>query len=449
MPFNSSTTFVEFATLAYPNSVVFSHMPSSRETVIRRTRDIHRKVLRPDLINQLKNAIFWSIFVDETTDTATKEQMCMYVRFVNVEKQAVVEYFLEMKQVLGHPTATAIFEAMMQVLDPEDQNWKLPLNRLVSMTCDGAPVMISPKNGVAGKLRSVVNPKLFVTHCPPHRLVLASKAGQKLIPDNVEKLVGDVLFFFRDSPVRREEFRKLKELVEPNSPHVCLVQYHRVHWLSLADCVERLTNLLPLLIRFFVEHSNDRANSAGVRSKSKNLHDRLSEPLFQLYLYFLGPQLDILASVNKWLQHSEMSLHLVYSKIQALIKAFLEPILVDSSKGISDENHWPLEEAVMSMPGRDLQKHLVDCVEHSLLTERDLKQAKETMVSYVEAVATSLIERFPEMDFIIDNTSFLDPSLRRFQKASIPNLVERFRNNTDPFDFDASLITTQYTMYVP
>ena len=68
------------------------------------------------------------------------------------------------------------------------------------------------------------------------------------------------------------------------------------------------------------------------------------------------------------------------------------------------------------------------------------------MVSYVEAVATSLIERFPGMEFIIENTSFLDPSLRQFQKASIPNLVERFRN-TDPFDFDASLITTQYTMY--
>ena len=127
--------------------------------------------------------------------TATKEQMCIYVRFVNVEKQAVVEDFLEMKQILGHPTATAIFGSMMQVLDPEDPNSKLPLDRLASITCDGAPVMLSLKNGVAGKLRSAVNPKLFVTHCPPHRLVLASKAGQKLIPENVEKLVGDVLFF--------------------------------------------------------------------------------------------------------------------------------------------------------------------------------------------------------------------------------------------------------------
>ena len=84
-----------------------------------------------------------------------------------------------------------------------------------------------------------------------------------------------------------------------------------VCWLSLADCFERLTNLLPLLIRFFEEQSNDRVNSAGVRSKGKSLHDRLSEPLFQLYLYFLGPQLDILASVNKWLQHSEMSLQFI------------------------------------------------------------------------------------------------------------------------------------------
>ena len=319
MPFSSSTAFVEFATLADPNSVVFSQMPSSRETVTRRTQDIHQRVLRPDLIGQLKNAIFWSVIVDESTDTATKEQMYMYVGFVDVDKYTVVEEFLEMKQILGHPTATTIFDAMMEVFNPDDSNRKLPLNRLASMTCDGAPVMISQKNGVAGKLKSLVNPKLFISHCPLHRLVLASKAGQKPIPDNVEKLVGDVLFIFRDSPVRREEFRKLKELVEPNSPHICLVQYHRVPWLSLADCVERLTNLLPLLVRFFEEQANDRANSAGVRSKCKTLHERLSKPLFQLYLYFIGPQLDILSTLNKWLYtmyRNDSSLDLSYELCQ-------------------------------------------------------------------------------------------------------------------------------------
>ena len=31
-----------------------------------------------------------------------------------------------------------------------------------------------------------MNPKLFSSHCPPHRLVLAAKEGQKKIPDDVE-----------------------------------------------------------------------------------------------------------------------------------------------------------------------------------------------------------------------------------------------------------------------
>ena len=164
---------------------------------------------------------------------------------------------------------------MMKVFDSEDDDCKLPLDRLVSMTSDGAPVMISQKNGVAGKLKSSVNSKLFISHCPPHRLVLASKAGQRHIPDDVEKLISDSLFFFKDSPVRREEFRMLKELVEPNSPHVCLVLYHKVRWLSLSVCVDRLTHLLPL-VRFFEEQTGDRANSTVVRNKSRALHARLS-----------------------------------------------------------------------------------------------------------------------------------------------------------------------------
>ena len=76
-----------------------------------------------------------------------------------------------------------------------------------------------------------------------------------MIPDFVEKLISGVLFFFKDSPVRRAEFLKLQELTEPNSPHIALVQYHRVRWFSLADCVNRLVKLLPLLVRYFEEQA--------------------------------------------------------------------------------------------------------------------------------------------------------------------------------------------------
>lgn len=80
-----------------------------------------------------------------STDSATKG---MYVRFVNVEKDMIVEDFLQIKEVVGHPTADAILSAMMEVFEPEDDDCKLPLGRLASTTSDGAPVMISQKNGV-------------------------------------------------------------------------------------------------------------------------------------------------------------------------------------------------------------------------------------------------------------------------------------------------------------
>ena len=114
-----------------------------------------------------------------------------------------------MKRMVGHPNADNIFSAIMEVIDKEDDSEKLPVERLVGLTTDGAAVMISDRGGMYGKLKASVNPKLFSTHCPPHCLILASKAGQKELPSDIEKTVSDTLFFFKDSSVRQDEFNPL------------------------------------------------------------------------------------------------------------------------------------------------------------------------------------------------------------------------------------------------
>ena len=92
---------------------------------------------------------------DESTDSATMEQLGVYVRYVDVDKGKLCEDFLEMKRIDGHPTAQNIFDSLMEVLNPENPDLRLPLNRLAGLKSDGASVMISPKNGVLGKLRGV------------------------------------------------------------------------------------------------------------------------------------------------------------------------------------------------------------------------------------------------------------------------------------------------------
>lgn len=241
------------------------------------------------MVDAVKKAPYWVLMADESTcaDNATHEQLGIYVRFVDVEKQRICENFLEMKRIIGHPTADNLFNALMNVMGSDDTTTeeRLPKEKLAGLTTDGAAVMISAKRWCV-KLKGAVNPKLFSTHCPPHRLVLASKAGQKELPIEVEQTISDTVFVFKDSAVRRDEFYKLQELVQPEAPYVQIVQYHKVRWLSLVDCVDRLVQRLPLLVRYFDEQSRDRSNRAAVREKCATLHSRLGEPTFQLYLFF-------------------------------------------------------------------------------------------------------------------------------------------------------------------
>ena len=91
----------------------------------------------------------------------------------------------------------------------------------MALTTDGASVMLSERGGLFGKLKEGISTKLFSTHCPPHRLVLASKAGQKELPSDIEKTISDTFFFFRDSSVRRDEFFCFEENGRTRQPFCC------------------------------------------------------------------------------------------------------------------------------------------------------------------------------------------------------------------------------------
>ena len=149
----------------------------------------------------------------------------------------------------------------------------------------------------------------------------------------------------------------------------------------MSDCVSRLVQLLPLLVQYFEEQVQDTRNRPAVRSKCKDLHSQLSAPRFQLYMYFLNSHLDLPSTINKWLQSTNLTLHTVYCKIQALLKTFIAPVVCDNTKSIADEtNLRALEDAVTLFPGSDFQKHLFECEEHALMTERELKSAKKSCI---------------------------------------------------------------------
>ena len=368
------------------------------------------KVLRPKLTEKVNDSPYWSIMADDSTYSSVCEQCGVYARFVDMQERSITTRFLSLQQIQGHPNAENIFQGIMQIIGPAGLN--LPLQKLVGFTCDGASVMISGNQGVLGKLRREINPKLFSTHCPPHRMILASKAAQKEIPDFVEKLVGDILFYFRDSPTRRDQFKSLLELTDPDLEYITIVQYHKIRWLSLSDCVNRLCMLLPMLVRFFEAEMRDMNNRIAVRRKSEDLHAKLEDPCSPCTCFFFSQfsifLLILTASFKNQTSHYNM----------LLIANLMEPLLLDSEKNVTDDNVRPIDDMFEHFSGSEFQKHLLQCKEHSLLTERQISDAQKAMYSYLLVLGKTIEHRFPELKFMTEQLSFIDPPQRKLRQCT-------------------------------
>ena len=123
-------------------------------------------------------------------------------------------------------------------------------------------------------------------------------------------------------------------------------------------------------------------------------------------------------------------MHTVYCKIQALYKSFVAPVVLDNNKSISVENLQELDDSIPNFPGSEFQKHLSDCENHALLTIHQLNAAKKAMYNYIVSVGKALERRFPDMEFIIGNTAFLDPSLWMLQQPNMQAIIDKYHTDT-------------------
>ena len=151
MAFSKCEAMVEFAQIADPSSTIFSQMACSRKTITTKVVELHEKVLKPELKELARGSPFWSLIIDESTDSATQEQLALYLRFVDIKQKCISTKFLQLEEIKGHPDASNICSAIVKVV--ESECFQLPFDRLVGLASDGASVLMSPQNGVIGYIK--------------------------------------------------------------------------------------------------------------------------------------------------------------------------------------------------------------------------------------------------------------------------------------------------------
>lgn len=96
---------------------------------------------------------------------------------------------------------------------------------------------------------------------------------------------------------------------------------------------------------------------------------------------------------------------------------------------MTDTNLRAIDDAVPKFLGEEFQKHLSQCEEHSLLTQRQLSDAKKSMYAYLKTINETIESRFPELEFMTNNLSFIDLQQRKQQCCNIGLVVDKFAND--------------------
>ncbi len=179
--------------------------------------DYHGEYLSKTLTNDLKEAKFYSVLTDGTTDCSVTEKELVYVLYFNPkqtgENIGVKLAFLCLKDVkkADAPGIKSVIESSFASLGITNNEL---YSKLVGFGADGASVNSGDKNGVKALLQEK-SPWLIFQWCVAHRLELALKdALQPTFFKQVDQMLTRLHSFYSKSPKKLHELKSLHELLK-------------------------------------------------------------------------------------------------------------------------------------------------------------------------------------------------------------------------------------------
>ncbi|XP_055490979.1 general transcription factor II-I repeat domain-containing protein 2A-like [Leucoraja erinacea] len=169
--------------------VSFSNVNLSARTVARRIEEMSADV-KSCLKDYCRNFQFFSIALDQSTDTKNTAQLAVFVRGVTSDFDTVEE-FVQLEHMKGAAIGVDILVALLKCTT----DMELDLSKLVCVATDGTPAMVREKKGAVAMLEShmeglEINHEIKKMHCLIHHEALFAKSSN--VKDVMEVVVRAV-----------------------------------------------------------------------------------------------------------------------------------------------------------------------------------------------------------------------------------------------------------------
>ena len=168
------------------------------------------ETMRDEILASLKQAKYFSILMDGSTDSSVIEKELIYVMYVNSSGKPEYRFF-GLKDGVD-ATATGVKTTLEQAF--AEVGISDLSQQTVCLCVDGAAVNLGVRRGLAAQLL-VDMPWLVAIHCLNHRLELGVKdALAKTNIDEISAMLVNLYYMYENSPKRLRELKSIGEIME-------------------------------------------------------------------------------------------------------------------------------------------------------------------------------------------------------------------------------------------
>ena len=258
--------------------------------------------MRDSVLTSLKQARYFSLLIDGSTDSSITEKEQTYVKFVDSNGE-VKCHFLSLNNV-PDGTAQGLRTGMDKTLTNLDiADYK---ERFVAFCADGASVNMGVHHGLVALLQEDM-PWMVAIHCLNHRLELAAKdAIKNSYMTDVTDMLMNLYYIYHKSPKRLRELRAVADAMEEKISKPDKAQGTR--WVQhKARALQTLINGYLVL----VAHIEAQAAAYGCKAEAarfKTYLVKLTSLKFVFHMLFFHMLLQPLAAVSCHLQENSVDL---------------------------------------------------------------------------------------------------------------------------------------------
>ena len=192
------------------------------------------------IVDQVKQARFFSILADETTDSSKTAQLSLCFRYIH--ESTICErffYFDDMHDFSWLGIATQILNVLRRS--------GVDIEYMVGQGFDGAAAMSGLQNGVQKHIRDEC-PSAVYTHCAAHSLNLCLlKAGQVQEIRTAVTLMNQIAVFFNESTKRQDVLQTSIEEKCQETKRSRLKLHCKTRWVERQEAVMVFQELLPAI----------------------------------------------------------------------------------------------------------------------------------------------------------------------------------------------------------